>query len=193
MYVGSHITEFAPYSLESERASRLDNECRARQKVSAESRRTIVKEKKEIEETRRTELMAFIKSWETSQRIRNYLDTVEKTLEKKEVAPSKPEEFALWLDWAHWYADDICPLTQPRLHNESVEVPENCLVADIDLTSSTREAMQGFPETTTDELFRVIKDEFRNRCHHAHWSIYQEVTLVQEGLGYDVSQRNTGY
>ncbi|MDB4778226.1 hypothetical protein OAG68_02095, partial [bacterium] len=61
------------------------------------------------------------------------------------------------------------------------------------LTSNTKLAIQDFPEKTTDELFDVTKDEFRKRCGHCHWSIYREVTLVLEGLGYDVSSRDTSY
>lgn len=179
--------------MESEKASRLDAECRARQRAKAESRRTSVKEKKELEEARRSELMAFVEAWEKSTRIRNYLDAVDETLEKNEVAPFKPEEFALWLEWARWYADEICPLTPSRPRKESVEVPENCLVVDLDLTASTRDAIQGFPEATTDELFGVTKEEFRNRYGHSHWSVYREITLVLEGLGYDISERGTGY
>lgn len=179
--------------IEFEKARRLDNECSERQKAKAESRRVSAKEKKEFEEARRAELMAFVDSWEQSQRIRNYLNAVDQTLEKKEIAASRPEEFAKWLEWARWYADEICPLTQSRPRNESVEVPEDCLVADMDLTSETREAMKAFPERTTDELFKVSKDEFRARCNHRHWSVYREITLVLQGLGYDVSQRDTGY
>ncbi|TWU08883.1 hypothetical protein CA54_41220 [Symmachiella macrocystis] len=179
--------------MESEKSTRLDDECRARQEVKAESRRKIVKEKKEYEESRRTDLMSSVESWEKSQRIRSYLDALEKTLDKKEVVPSNPEAFPMWLEWAHWYADDICPLTVSRPRPESVEEPENCLVAELDLTSDTKDAMKDFPEETTDELANVTKDEFRKRCDHAHWSIYREVTLVLEGLGYDVSQRSTRY
>ena len=137
--------------------------------------------------------MAFVDSWEQSQRIRKYLSAVEKTLEKKEVVPSDPERFATWLEWAHWYADEIFPLTQSRPRNESVEVPENCLVAELDLTRETREAMKLFSEETTDELSNVSSDEFRARCEHGYWSVYREITLVLEGLGYDVSQRDTRY
>ena len=179
--------------IEFEKARRLDKECAERQKIKAESRRTSVKEKQESEEARRTELMAFVDTWEQSQRIRKYLSAVEETLAKKEIAPSKPKEFALWLEWANWYADEICPLTQSRPRNDSVEVPENCLVSELDLTSETREAMKAFPEGTTDELFKVSKDEFRARCNHRHWLVYREITLVLEGLGYDVTGRDTGY
>ena len=179
--------------MESEKASRLDEECRARQKEKAETRRALFKAKKELEEARRTELMTFVESWEKSQRIRNYLDAVDETLKLKESAPSKPEAFADWLEWARWYADMTCPLTKTSPRNESIEVPKNCPVEELDLTSSSKYAIQDFPEKTTDELFNVTKDEFRNRCNQNHWSIYREVTLALEGLGYDVSQRDTGY
>lgn len=179
--------------MESEKASRLHDECRARQKEKAESRRTLVKAKMDFEEARRTELMTFVESWEKSQRIRNYLDAVDETLELKESAPSKPEEFAAWLEWARWYADMTCPLTKTTPRNESIEVSENCPVEELDLTSSSKCAIQDFPEKTTDELFDVTKDEFRNRCNHNHWSVYRELTLVLEGLGYDVSQRDIAY
>jgi len=179
--------------IEFKKAGRLDKECSERQKAKADSRRSSVKQEKEFEEARRTELMTFVESWEKAQRIRKYLDAVDETLKLKESAPSKPEAFASWLEWARWYADATCPLTKAIPRKGATEMPENCLVAELDLTSTTKKAIQKFPEKTTDELFEVSKEEFRKRCSHAHWSTYAEVTLVLEGLGYDVSQRDTRY
>ena len=102
------------------KARRLEQECHARQEAKAEFRRTSAEEKREFEEARRTELMTFVESWEKAQRIRKYLDAVDETLKLKESAPSKPEAFASWLEWARWYADATCPLTKAGLRKESM-------------------------------------------------------------------------
>ncbi len=112
------------------KSERLDKECDERQRQKAEKRRASVKEKAELEQARRKELVNFVESWEKAERIRNYLSAIESAINSKTVSPPNPETFALWVEWAHWYAGSICPISATRPRNESVEVPDNCSVQE---------------------------------------------------------------
>ena len=179
--------------MEHHKLRRLDQECTERQKAKAAKRRAIVQEKKELEQARRKELMEFVEAWENAERIRKYLSAVESKIESNEVAPSDPESFSKWLEWAHWYADMICPITHSKPRDESVEVPECCDIAELDLTRQTREELARLPIKTTDELYDLDREFFREHCVRRYWSVWNEVTLVLEGLGYDTSKREKSY
>ena len=169
---------------------RLDRELTIRQQQKAAEQRAKVKEQKDFKEARRTELMSFVEGWEKAERIRNYLKAVRVKLESKEVASSKPEEFKRWLEWADWYADRTCPITQLRAREDSFDPPEVTPIRDIEWTSRARETLFKTSIQTSDDLFALSEKELCELCEVRWFRDWSEVNLVLEGLGYDVSGRS---
>lgn len=118
---------------------------------------------------------------------------LEAAIDSKSVAPPNPEKFGLWLEWAHWYADAICPITPTRPRESSVENPENLPIQDVEFTRQTGAVIELLPCENTDELFEMERNDVRSYCDDKIWWVWREINLVLEGLGYDLSDRDTRY
>ena len=103
--LGSFISELHDWMVYL-KEDRLDRELTIRQQKKAAAQRAKLQEQKEIEQTRRTELMSFVEAWEKAERIWKYLKTVRTKIEFKEVASSDPEGFERLLECCLLYTSD---------------------------------------------------------------------------------------
>lgn len=168
---------------------RLDRECEARQTAKAQQRREEREQQKQLEQKRREGLEAAANSWVKAQHIRSYLAALEEKLAGAELKPCNPESFDHWLKWAHWYADFTCPLTPSGPFPETSQQPNNTPIYALDLTKKTRETLEKVPAKDTDEICQFDRKQLREYCDSREWIVWNEVTRVLEGLGYDVSGR----
>lgn len=190
--IGSFLDAIPRYLAEIKQ-SRLDNQCKQRQKKMAADRRLVQEQEVANEKARRAELMKFVEDWETAQRIRRYLTAVDARLTEADASPSDPEGLDRWLGWARWYADYICPLTASREHPREQLVPTNTAIADTDLTSVARKALDGTGIESTDQLYAQSKECLSALYPFRSWVLLDELDRVLEGLGYDMDKKNWTY
>ena len=111
-------------------------------------------------------------------------------MDSGETRPRNPEAFAMWLEWAKWYADELCPLTFSRPRLGKLVQPTNTLLAKLDLTNRTREQLIGIAVADTDQLFQLSKHQINAQVPSRHWGFYRELIRVMQGLGYDLSAKD---
>lgn len=187
--IGSFLDAIPTYLAEIKQ-SRLDEQCKQRQKNKAADRRLVYKQEVENEKARRAELMKFVEDWETAQRIRRYLTAVDARLTEADASPSDPEALDRWLGWARWYADCICPLTVSREHHREQLVPTNTAIAELDVTSVARKALDATGIESTDHLYAQSKEYLSTLYPYRSWILLDELDRVLEGLGYDMDRKN---
>jgi hypothetical protein len=179
--------------LEAQRQVRLDAECEERQEEKARAvRRASANEAKE-EFYLRQNLVQEVDRWRKASQIRDYLAAIQRQIDEGVVKPADKDRFDAWVKWARWFADDIDPLiSAPALEDRTPIVPRNVLVNEMDLTSRARALVAHLEVKDAEELLRVPEDKIRE---HSGWSsgMWRELTLVLEGLGYNVSKRKSSY
>lgn len=137
--------------------------------------------------------MKFVENWETAQRIRRYLAAVDERLTETDASPSDPENLDRWLGWARWYADDLCPLTKSREHPIQPLGPTNAAIAELDLTSVARKALDGTGIESTDHLYAQSKEYLSTLYPYRPGVLLSELDRVLEGLGYNMNEKNWTY
>lgn len=190
--IGSFLDAIPRY-LDAIKQSRLDKECEQRQKTKADDRRLMQKRELENENARRAELMKFVEDWETAQRIRRYIAAVDERLTEVDASPSDPENLDRWLGWARWYADNLCPLTKSRKHPIRPLSPTNAAVAELDLTSVARKALDGTGIESTDHLYAQSKEYLSTLYPYRPGVLLSELDRVLEGLGYNMDEKKWTY
>jgi hypothetical protein len=190
--IGSFLDAIPKYLAEIKQ-SRLDRECEQRQKKKADDRRLKQKQQVEDESARRAELMKFVENWETAQRIRRYLAAVDERLTEADASPSDPENLDRWLGWARWYADNLCPLTKSREHPIQPLGPTNAAIAELDLTSVARKALDGTGIESTDHLYAQSKEYLSTLYPNRPGVLLSELDRVLEGLGYNMDEKKWTY
>ncbi|MDZ4852176.1 MAG: hypothetical protein SGI77_23045 [Pirellulaceae bacterium] len=190
--IGSFLDAIPKYLAEIKQ-SRLDKECEQRQKKKADDRRLLQKQEVENENARRAELMKFVEEWETAQRIRRYLAAVDERLTEADASPSDPAALDRWLGWARWYADNLCPLTKSREHPIQPLGPTNAAIAELDLTSVARKALDGTGIESTDHLYAQSKEYLSTLYPYRPGVLLSELDRVLEGLGYNMDEKKWTY
>lgn len=190
--IGSFLDAIPKYLAEIKQ-SRLDRECEQRQKEKADDQRLKQKQHAADENARRAELMKFVEDWETAQRIRRYLAAVDERLTEADACPSAPEALDRWLGWARWYADNLCPLTKSREHPIQPVGPTSIAIAELDLTSVARRALDGTGIESTDHLYSQSKEYLSTLYPYRPGVLLSELDRVLEGLGYNMDEKKWTY
>jgi hypothetical protein len=178
--------------LEAQRQIRQDKECEIRQEDRALAVRRARANQIRDEFYLRQEIMEEVNRWEQAQKIRSYLAVLEQRITDGAITPVNAEGFRAWMEWAHWFADDMDPLVTAPARQVQPIVPKKTSTTDLDLTSRARVLVTQLDVKDTDELLLVPEDEIRKL---SGWTsgMWRELTLVLEGLGYDVGRRKSSY
>jgi uncharacterized membrane protein YccC len=176
--------------LQAQRDRRLDEECRQRQREKAEAGRRQGQDADSEEFYLRQELLEEAGRWHDAQKIRAYLTELERRISAGQIQPTAPDRFREWLDWAKWFADDMDPMVKAPPRGKAAVVARNTPVGELDLTSKARVEVARLGVKDSNELLRVPRNDVREP---SGWGsdMWQELTLVLEGLGYDVSNRKS--
>lgn len=179
--------------LEVQRIRRLDRECEGRQQERINEIRKIKAQEIATHYYRRQELMQETERWHQSQKIRNYLAAMQAAVEGGELAVRDGDRFREWMQWAQSFAASLDPLvgTAP-LDRPPLVTARNTLTEQLDLTSAARTVVSQLGVKDSDELSRVPAEKIRELAGTAG-AVWNEITVVLEGLGYDVSKREARY
>jgi hypothetical protein len=176
--------------LEAQRRIRLDKECQERQRKKAGMVRQAKADEANEAFHLRQQLLQDADRWHQSQKIREYLAAMEKRIESREIRPTDPDRFPAWMDWAKRFADDMDPMVQAPPREKPPTEAKNTPVGELDLTSRARNLMSQLGIEDSDALLLVPHEKVQKL---AGWNsgVWQELTLVLEGLGYDVTKRHS--
>jgi len=178
--------------LNAHRQIRLDQECEQRQQEAAQAVRQAKADEVKQEFYLRQQLLGDVDRWRRAQEIREYLTMVRKRIEANEIRPRNPVAARAWLEWATWFANDMDPVGQAPPRERAAIAPKNTPVAELDLTSRSRALVAQLGVKDTDELLLVTDTKVHEL---SGWSsgMWRELTLVLEGLGYEVGNRKSSY
>ncbi len=171
------------------RKERLDQECIQRQKDRAKGVRKVVNRDASKVFYSRQDLMQNVRRWVDAQQVRAYLADLQSAVETGKCRVSDAEQFRSWFDWASQFADSIDPIIQGSLPEGSQRGHQNVATSELDLTAATRCAVDALGVPDTDALWQQSEDAIRNACESRFGPVWNEITRVLEGLGYDVSKR----
>jgi hypothetical protein len=180
-------------AIEVQRHRRLDAECVKRQEERVRTLRRAAAQQHDRDFYWRQQLSQDAERWRHARGIREYLDAVTAALESNQVKPRDAEAFGEWFEWAKAYVNSIDPMRQGILPSETIDGPTNTPIADLDLTHAARALMGTLGVSDTDQLWRKCDEEFRKACPQKGGALWNEITRVLEGLGYDVSKRQTAH
>jgi hypothetical protein len=183
------MIETLVHVLATKRTERLDKECEQRQQERVRARRQAKAEEDSQAFYWRQQLMQDVDRWHDAKRIREYLTALQAGIERGELTPKDEAGFREWFDWAKRYANSIDPLTDPGPQQHAPDPPENTPVEQLDLTSGTRSVVESLEVIDSDALWQKTEEEVRKACGGYYGAIWNEITRVLEGLGYDVSKR----
>jgi hypothetical protein len=170
---------------------RLDAECVERQKKHAKTVRKAVTQRESREFYWRQDLMQQVEQWHTSQKVRGYLNALRAAIDKRDQQLGQSDDFRDWLNWAEKYAETLDPISRKQPEKAPPLAAEVVSVVQLDLTHRTREAVNRLEVVDTDELCRATQDAVRKACEGKYGVTWNEISRVLEGLGYDVSKRET--
>lgn len=171
------------------RQERLDQECIQRQKDRAKAVRKVVNRDASKVFYSRQDLMQNVRRWVDAQQVRAYLADLQSAVEAGKCRVSDAEQFRNWFDWASQFADSIDPNIQGSLPEGSQPGHQNVVTSELDLTAMTRCVVDALGVADTDALCQQSQDSVRNACEGKVGPVWNEITRVLEGLGYDVSKR----
>jgi len=171
------------------RQERLDQECIQRQKDRAKAVRKVVNRDASKVFYSRQDLMQNVRRWVDAQQVRAYLADVQAVVEAGKCRVSDAEQFRNWFEWASQFADSIDPIVQGSLPEGCQQGHQNVATSELDLTAATRCAVDTLGVADTDALCQQSQDAVRNACEGRFGPVWNEITRVLEGLGYDVSKR----
>lgn len=171
------------------RQERLDQECIARQRERAKVvRKAVSRDASEVFYSRQ-DLMQNVRRWVDAQQVRAYLTDVQSAVEAGKCRVTDAEQFRKWFDWASQFADSIDPIVQGSLPEGSQGGHQNVATSELDLTAAARCAVDVLGLPDTDSLWQQSQDAVRNACEGRFGPVWNEITRVLDGLGYDVSKR----
>jgi hypothetical protein len=173
------------------KSDRLDEECRVRQKQAVQARRKVGARSDDREFYWRQELDQEADRWHRAQRIREYLKALQAAISEKKLHFQDEKAFQRWFDWAQNYVDAIDPTIRAKLPAEIAPEPTNTLVGDLDVTSHTQPVLMRLGIANTDDLVKVGDAQVRTACQGKVADVWDEITRVLEGLGYDVANRKS--
>ncbi len=171
------------------RQERLDQECVARQKERAKAvRKAVSRDASEVFYSRQ-DLMQNVRRWVDAQQVRAYLTDLQSAVEAGKCRVTDAEQFRKWFNWASQFADSIDPIIQGSLPEGSQGGQQNVATSELDLTAAIRCAVDTFGIPDTDSLCQQSQDAIRSACEGRFGPVWNEITRVLEGMGYDVSKR----
>lgn len=188
----SQLVETLAKAIEVKRADRLDAECVARQEQRAAAVRKAAAERGSREFYWRQDLHRDVDRWHEAERVRGYLAALGRAVEAGQYVPPDRAAFDRWLAWAARYADAIDPLVGVRHPEDVPPAPQNTAAEALDVTSYLRPVLKRLGVPDSDSLARVSKEQMREVGDGSYGRIWNEVTRVLQGLGYDVGNRPQG-
>lgn len=170
-----------------------DHTIEGAQERRVQERRERIERIVEDEKKRRSDLIEYSDRWHDAERMRAYLAAIEK---KARIGGDLPEGIgpdSRWFAWATWFANAIDPLND---HGESPlvsapEAPVNTRIDQLEWTNRTQSILLELGVADTDALHRISEEEVKAECRDRGWLVWREICRVLEGLGYDVSERQT--
>ena len=120
---------------------------------------------------------------------RGYLKDLKSAIETGRCKPIDSDQFEDWFAWASQFADSIDPIVQGSLPEKNRRGHQNVASAELDLTTAARRTVDSLGVPDTDSLWRKTQDAVRSACDGGFGPVWNEITRVLEGLGYDVSKR----
>ena len=95
--------------------------------------------------------------------------------------------------WATRYCDAIDPLGAGRHAEDTAPPPQNTPAQALDVTSELRIALKQLAVADSDGLSRVSLEQLRTARNGGRCGgIWNEITRLLQGLGYEVSKRPDG-
>ncbi|REK42375.1 MAG: hypothetical protein DWQ46_13615 [Planctomycetota bacterium] len=179
--------------LDYEKYRRLDDECEERQEARVQKIRSARERREQLAEERRVDLLKRASDWHKSTQLRAYLKALSEKIADDALTAENPDLFSEWYEWAMWYADSIDPLTPTPSRPEYTEELENTLVEELDLTRRTKPVVDQLGVKDTDALYKIDKAAVSDVCGGDAWHPWREICRVLEGLGYDVSDRQSSW
>jgi len=171
------------------RQERLDAECVTRQTSKVTALQQAANRDASKEFYWRQELMQQVDRFHDAQRIKAYLEAVKLAVATGRTRPVNPEQFSQWLEWSTRFTDTIDPIARGPLPEARPVERQNLPIAELDLTSATHSVIETLAIPDTDTLWKQTEDVVREACHGRFGRVWNEITRVLEGLGYDVSKR----
>jgi hypothetical protein len=170
-------------------AERRDAECVGRQNKRLAAVRKALSNDASHEFYSRQMLMQNVQRWLDAQNVRGYLKDLKSALETGRCKPIDSDQFEDWFAWASQFADSIDPIVRGSLPEINRRGHQNVASAELDLTTAARRTVDSLGTPDTDSLWRETRDAVRSACDGRFGPVWNEITRVLEGLGYDVSKR----
>jgi hypothetical protein len=171
------------------RQERLDAECVARQKGKVDAIRKAASTDASREFYFRQQLMQNVDRWHNAERVRAFLTALKEAVNAGQWRPKDENQFATWMEWAERFANSMDPLFVGSIAEGKSTAPKNTGVAELDLTTATKSAINDLGVADTDALWKQNQDAVRKASDGNFGSVWNEITRVLEGLHYDVSKR----
>jgi hypothetical protein len=175
------------------KTERLDAECVQRQKKKSQARRKVIATDDSREFYWQQELLEKVDRWHNARRIREYLSALKAAIEGGHQRVANPEGFEAWISWAARFADRIDPLINAPREKPTVSAPENTPADKLDMTARARKLIAQLGVADSDALWRIKESEIEAACAGRYGAIWNEITRVLDGLGYDVAKRRDAY
>lgn len=183
------VIETLTKALEVKRQVRLDTECVARQRKKVEEIREMTRHDLSQEFYWRQELKQHVDRWHDARRIRDFLEALKAAIDSGQWQPKDKQRFGTWFDWATRFADSIDPIVNRHLPESRPLAPQNISIDNLDLTAATRVVVAKLGIEDTNTLWKQQQDAIRKVCEGKFGPVWNEITRVLKGLGYDVSTR----
>jgi hypothetical protein len=189
----SPLVETLVHALAAKRVDRLDQECRNRQQQRIKTLRTSAAQKGSQAFYRRQDLIQEVDRWYEAERVRAYLQALQDAVAAGKIGFATEDAYRRWMEWALQYADSIDPLVRLAHPQETAAPPISTPVDQLDVTSGLRAVLERLGAKDSDELWHVPKERLQQACSGKFGNLWNEITRVLEGLGYDVSKREEAY
>jgi len=141
------------------------------------------------ERQRREQLKTAVDHWHYAERIHRYLTAIEAGVADRKLRAKDEQAFAKWFEWAYWYADHVDPLIHAEPLPEKISPPINTPLPEVELTSRLRPIIDGLGIQDTNGLYGLGRDAIQAIAGDFSHAAWDEMCVVLEGLGYDVSDR----
>lgn len=174
---------------EHEKRRRLDYECEARQKAAAEQRRAQKEKWVKEEKARRESLLSDVDSWHQAERVRAFLSAMREAVAAGKMRITDEKVYAEWSGWADWFANHIDPLVRAKPRAIPTARLTTKPMGELDLTFRTREVLVQLGVDGSDSMYRLTEERIGEVHKENAHRVWNEVCVVLEGLGYNMSGR----
>ncbi len=168
---------------------RLDKESVARQTQRVAAVRKAMSRDASHEFYSRQDLMQKVHRWLDAQHVRGYLQDLRTAIAADKLQPVDAERFEEWFNWASRFANFIDPIVQGPLPEGNAMSHQNIAISELDLTAAARRVVDCLGVADTDSLWTTSQEAVRDACDGRFGPVWNEISRVLEGLGYDVSKR----